>query len=112
MFEVTTDPQLNKKTILQNISVKLRKFFDKKNFQIDQPILISDIHNIIYNTTGVISVNKIKFENIAGFVDGKEYSDVYHDLNLNTTKGNAILPPPGGIFELKFPDDDLKGRAI
>lgn len=112
MFEITTDPQLNKKTILQSVSVKLRKFFDKKNFQIDQPILVSDIHNLIYNTQGVISVNKIKFENIVGITDGREYSDVYHDLNLNTTKGNAILPPPGGIFELKFPDDDLKGRAI
>lgn len=112
LYEITVDPMLNKKTVLQAVSAKLRKFFDQKNFQIDQPILLSDVHNVIYKTVGVISVNKIKFTNITGLVDGREYSNVYHDINLNTTKGNAILPPVGGIFEVKYLDDDLKGRAI
>lgn len=112
MYEITVDPMLNKKTVLQAVSAKLRKFFDQKNFQIDQPILLSDVHNVIYKTIGVLSVNKIKFTNITGMVEGREYSNVYHDIGLSTTKGNAILPPVGGIFEVKYLDSDLQGRAI
>jgi hypothetical protein len=110
-YEVTVDMAMNKKTVLQTINTKLRNFFSVNNFHIDQPIVMADIQNLVYNTSGVTSVNQIKLENISGFVDGRQYSDVYHDIISYTRKG-ASIPPPGGIFELKFPDDDIIGKAI
>jgi hypothetical protein len=102
---------MNKKTVLQAINTKLRTFFSVNNFHIDQPIVLADIQNLVYNTPGVTSVNLIKLENLSGYVDGRQYSDVFHDIPSFTRKG-ASIPPPGGIFELKFPDSDILGKAI
>lgn len=110
-FEIIADPTANKKLILQQIITKLKKYFDVKNFQIDQPIVLQDITNIIFNTLGVISINNVKFENVTGMSANRFYSDVHFDVKSNTVKG-LILPPPGGIFEVKYPDVDLAGRAI
>lgn len=110
-YEVTVDMAMNKKTVLQAVNAKLRKFFNVQNFHIDQPIVLSDINNLIYNTNGVTSVNTVKVENLTNQVDGREYSEVYHDLQTFTHRG-VILPPPGGIFELKYSDEDIIGRAI
>lgn len=110
-YEVTVDLAMNKKTVLQQVNTKLRRFFKVNNFHIDQPIVLSDINNLIYNTHGVMSVNAVKIENLTNHVDGRDYSEVYHDIQNFTHRG-VILPPPGGIFELKFPDEDILGRAI
>lgn len=110
-FEIVSDPTSNKKLILQQIIVKLKKYFDVKNFQIDQPIILQDITNIIYNTHGVISINFVKFENMVGVNSNRVYSDVHFDVQSNTIKG-LVIPPPGGIFEVKFPDADIIGRAV
>lgn len=110
-FEIVSDPTANKKLILQQIIVRLKKYFDVKNFQIDQPIVLQDISNIIFNTLGVISINSIKFENMVGFNTNRFYSDVHWDVQSNTIKG-LVLPPAGGIFEVRFPDVDIVGRAV
>jgi hypothetical protein len=110
-FEIVSDPTANKKLILQQIIVRLKKYFDVKNFQIDQPIVLQDISNIIFNTLGVISINSIKFENMVGLNSNRMYSDVYWDVQSNTVKG-LVLPPAGGIFEVRFPDVDIVGRAV
>lgn len=109
-FEIVTDPTQNKKIILQGILQKLQKYFDIKNFQIDQPINLQDITNIIFNNIGVISINNIKFENATGLINNRTYSDVYFDVQTNTTKG-LIIPPAGGIFEVRYLDVDIIGRA-
>lgn len=110
-YEVTSDLAMNKKTVLQAINVKLKRFFKAGNFHIDQPIVLSDIDNLVYNTPGVASVNSVKLENLTNFVDGREYSDVFHDLK-NATQRGVVVPPPGGIFQLRFPDEDLVGRSV
>lgn len=111
LYEVTIDITMNKKTVLQQINSKLRKFFVISNFHIDQPLVMSDIHNLIYNTPGVTSVNLVTLQNISGLVDGRQYSEVYHDISAYTKKG-VSLPPGGGIFELAYPNDDIVGKAI
>lgn len=111
LYEVTVDIVMNKKTVLQQINGKLREFFSIKNFHIDQPIVVADVHNLIYNTPGVTSVNNIRFESVSGQVNGRTYSDVYHDIPAYTRKG-VVVPAPGGIFELAYPEEDIIGRAI
>lgn len=110
-FEIVSDPTSNKKLILQQIITKLKKYFEIKNFQIDQPIILQDITNIIFNTAGVISINFVKFENVVGMNSNRMYSDVHYDVKSNTVKG-LVLPPAGGIFEVRFPDVDIVGRAL
>lgn len=110
-YEVTVDLAMNKKTVLQQVNAKLRRFFNSQNFHIDQPIVLSDIDNLIYNTNGVTSVNTVRIENLTNQVDGREYSEIYHDIQNFTHRG-VVLPPPGGIFELKYLDEDIVGKAV
>jgi len=111
VFEATIDNSMNKKVVLQNVIQKIQKYCNIKNFQIDQPLVLSDFHNIIYNSIGVLSVNKLRIENIFGANGNRVYSDAFFDVDSNTTKG-MIVPAPGAIFEVRFPDFDVLGKAV
>ena len=99
-----------KNTTLQTINQALKEYFDVKNFQIDQSILLSDITNILINADGVMSVTNITFLGVNGNVNGVEYSEVIFNVDQNTTNG-MLVPPPGGIFEVRYPDFDIVGNA-
>ena len=73
--------------------------------------MISDIINLILNQVGVISLEKYTFDNMSGKIDERDYSLVTYNLTQHTARG-LITPPPGGIFELKFPDYDIVGNAV
>lgn len=110
-FEVLVDVTLNKNVVLQNILKKLIELFDIKNYSIDQPIIMSDVQSAIFSTDGVVSVNELVINNVFGVINNREYSDVSFDVPANTTKG-IIVPPRGGIFEVRYPDIDIIGRAV
>lgn len=110
LFEIVVDPSLNKQIVLQTILRSLNEQLNVINFSIDQPIVISDIQNIIYTSPGVLSVTNLEFRNYAGMVNNNRYSDVTFDVKSHTRKG-ILYPPPGGIFEFKFPDIDIIGRT-
>jgi Co/Zn/Cd efflux system component len=110
VFDVLIDPALNRSIVLQSILSKLQNTFNIKNFNIDQPIVIDDIVNQIYSTNGIISVNNVKFENISSSTENRVYSSNQFDVSSNTRKG-ILFPPAGGIFEIKYPQYDIIGRA-
>lgn len=110
-FEIVTDSDVNKSVVISNVIAKLRQFFRTENFQIDQPIKKSDINNIIYNTDGVLSVTEVRFRSFSGTNNGRVYSNNSFNIATNTVRG-LIFPPPGGIFELKYPDFDIRGSGL
>jgi len=109
-FDVLIDPTLNKSTVLQNVLTKLQTTFNIKNFNIDQPIVISDINNVIFSVQGILSINNIKFQNISGIVNNRTYSNVTYDVSANQKQG-ILFPPGGGIFECRYPEVDIIGNA-
>jgi len=110
-FEIVTDPQINKNIVVQNIISRLKQFFKIDNFQIDQPIRMSDVQNIIFNNNGVISVTQLRFKNITGTKDGRSYSGNSLNIATNTVRG-LLFPPSGGMFEVKYPDFDILGASV
>lgn len=110
MFEILVDPSLNRSIVLQSVLTKLQTFFDIRNFNIDQPIIVSDVNNVVYSVHGVISVNNLKFKNIVSSLNNRSYSDVSYDIDA-ATKHGIIFPPSGGIFEIRYPEVDIIGRA-
>ena len=109
-FECMIDPSLNKNSTLQKILLSLENFFRITNFHIDQPIIMSDVTNLIYKIPGVISVEKIEFRSISGVLDNRTYSEHYFDVSANTKRG-IVIPLPGSIFELRYPDFDIEGKV-
>ena len=81
-----------------------------ENWQIDQPVLTSDLINLIINSPGVISLVTFQVLNISGTVDGREYSRESFSVTANTDRG-MIIPPLGSIVEIKYPEDDIIGIA-
>lgn len=109
-FDVLIDPALNRSVVLQNVLAKLQTFFNIKNFHIDQPIVTSDVINNVFTVNGIVSVNNMTFQNIVGSVGSRDYSLVTFDVQANTRQG-IIFPTPGSIFEVKFPEFDILGKA-
>jgi hypothetical protein len=110
IYSIIVDATSNKNLVIQSINSKLKRYLDNENFQIDQPIVKSDFTNLILNTDGVVSLIEIEVVNKTGVEDEKAYSDVSYNVESNTQSG-IVFPPAGGIFELKFPLDDIIGSA-
>lgn len=110
-FSVVIDPTKNKKLVLQNVISRLKQYFNQKHFEIDQPIILSDLQNLIYNNNGIISVTNVSLKNLSGPMNGRQYSTSQFDVQSNTIKG-IVIGPPGSIFEIKFKDYDIEGTAV
>jgi hypothetical protein len=110
-FEVMIDPLLNKQTVLQQALNRLNSFFRVQNFHIDQPIIIEEVRNSITAVRGIISLNALNFTTLVGTVANRTYSDRTFDISSNTYK-DVIFPPEGGIFEMKYPNVNIIGKAI
>lgn len=110
-YQITCDPSSNRQLVLQNCQARLASFFDQRNFYMDQPIAIDSVRNVIYTTPGVVGVRTLEFQNVTGTVSGREYSGARFDIMANTVNGSFIVPPPGGIFELKYKYFDIVGRT-
>ena len=99
-----------KNTTLQSINQKLKSYFNVNNYQIDQPVVLTDVNNIIINEFGVLSLIDLTINNVGGTLNGIAYSDVIFNVPQNTKSG-LIIPPPGGIFEVRYPDIDIIGNV-
>jgi len=110
-FEVVIDPSYNKTTLLRTIIQALQAQLDIKNFHINQPIVKSELISTIYSQDGVISVSTLTLNNLYGTVKNREYSSTTFDM-VNNTKNQIVYPTQGGIFELRYPDVNIIGRAV
>lgn len=113
-FSIVVDPNYNSNLVLQSVINRLQTFFDTKNFEINQPIVIAEIQNIIFNNRGVLTVGNIDVKNITGTVGSSNprlYSDIQFDIGANTDRG-IIVGPPGSMFEVRYTGFDIAGTVI
>jgi len=118
-FSIVVEPEANKNLVKQNVIKKLKDYFAIKNFEIDQPIFLDDIRNIIFNNPGIITIDTLELRNINGPVtygeaansNTRTYSDVQYDIEANTDR-KMVFAPPGGIFEVRFPNFDIVGVCV
>ena len=66
---------------------------------------------LITTTDGVNTLTDLNIEARSGIYNDRNYSSVSWSVSNNLRKG-ILHPPAGGMFELKFPDDDIKGKVI
>jgi hypothetical protein len=92
--------------VLQSAAQAIRDELNISDFQVDQPIIIADIISAVINTPGVLSLVNLEFYNMSGNNGDTVYSSFQYDIENATTRG-IIIPPPGGIFEVKYPTSDV-----
>ena len=89
----------------------MKNYLKVDNFQIDQPLVISDLSNIVLNAPGVLSLVEMIVENRTGVIDDLMYSDSYMNIEASTVNG-IIIPDTGVIFEVRYPDTDIIGNTV
>ena len=67
--------------------------------------------NIILNIPGVVSLISLNIVNKSSVQDNKIYSTFSFDIKQNLDRG-MLFPPVGGIFEVKYPNEDITGRGV
>ena len=109
-FEITAFKNFNNNEVILNCVSELKDHFNIDKWQINQPIIISEIENLIAGVIGVQTVEKVKLANKNGTSLG--YSQYKYDLDGATKKGVIYPSLDPSIFELKYPNTDIKGRVI
>ena len=109
-FDIILLPEYNTQTVLNACVNALIDYFDIDKWQINQPILINNVRNIIDNIEGVQTVKRVEFINKVGESEG--YSKLAYDIKGATI--NEILYPSldPSIFEIKYPNNDIQGRVV
>ena len=109
-FEVICYQNYNKNEVLANCLIQLQDYFNIDNWTFNKPINISEIELILANVEGVMSVPSVKMYNLCGG-DGN-YSPNKYNMD-EATKGKIVYPSlDPSIFEVKYPNKDIKGRAL
>ncbi len=109
-FEVICYSNYNKREVVSNCLTELQSYFDIDNWTFNKPINISEIELILANVEGVMSVPSVKIHNLCGG-DGN-YSPNKYNID-EATKGKIVYPSLDPcVFEVKYPNKDIKGRAL
>ena len=109
-FEIITLPNFNNNEVLIRCIAALKEYFDIKNWQINQPIILKDIQVLLDNIDGVQTVKKVEIVNKAGTNSG--YSKYAYDIE-GATQNRVIYPSlDPSIFELKYLNQDIKGKVV
>lgn len=109
-FDIILLPNFNNRIVLNNCINAIINYFDIDKWQINQPILLNNVRNIIDQVEGVQTVKKLEIVNKVG--TSENYSEYAYDIKAATI--NEVLYPSldPSIFELKFPETDIQGRVV
>jgi len=134
MFDVDlfVDKSFNSNEIRLEALEVLKDYFDVNKWELNQPIYISQLVDILRDIPGVINVVDILAYNLDGspysrtlisqadggtqFLNASEFnSQNTQDLGVRKTSiryiDNAIFSTPLSMFEVKFPDVDIRIRT-
>ena len=109
-FDIIVLPSYNSREVLSSCLSVVRDHFNIDKWQINQPIIMSEVYNLISSVKGVQSIIKVNIINKYGIGDG--YSPYGYDIQ-GATKNNVIYPSlDPSIFEVRYPDTDIYGRVV
>tara|TARA_R110002020_G_scaffold466227_1_gene688647 strand:+ start:5114 stop:6976 length:1863 start_codon:yes stop_codon:yes gene_type:complete len=109
-FEIIVLPEFNNQEVLLNCINKLKNHFSLDKWQINQPILMRDLYVMLDKCKGVQTVKDIHIMNKAGTTSG--YSAYAYDIE-GATKNHVVYPSlDPSIFEIRYPDTDIKGQVV
>ena len=117
-FAVLSKRGYNKNEVLLKCADKLKLYFNTEKWQINQPIVLADIASELLSVEGVATVVKpredrdelIIINNKWGSAQG--YSNNIYDVGSATFNGVVYPAVDPSIFEVKYPDTDIRGRVL
>ncbi len=110
-FTIVTDKTRNEHEVLTECIQKLRNHFNVDNWQIGQPIVLSQISDLLDDVNSVYSVASIQVTNRCGYYGNRLYGNKLFGVEENTKNG-IIYCPQNTIFEVKFNTQDILSRVL
>ena len=109
-FEIIVYPEYNNSEVLLACITALQNYFNINNWQLNQPIMLRDLYILINKIAGVQTVKNISISNKAGTSSG--YSQYAYDIT-GATQNQVIYPSlDPSIFEIRYPNQDIKGKVV
>jgi phage-related baseplate assembly protein len=109
-FDITVAPNYNSNEVILAAITAVKEYFNVNNWQINQPILLKNLSLLIDNVDGVQTVKNVEVVNLTG--ESLGYSNYSYDTK-GATIDNVVYPSIDPmIFEVKYPDVDIKGRVV
>tara|TARA_R110000782_G_scaffold129638_4_gene221214 strand:+ start:2371 stop:4242 length:1872 start_codon:yes stop_codon:yes gene_type:complete len=110
VFDIVVRPNFNNNEVITRCITNLTTYFNIKNWQINQPIILKDLYLILDKVEGVQTVKNLSIDNLAGTSLG--YSEYAYDV-VGATLNDVVYPSIDPmVFEVKFPNTDIKGRVV
>jgi len=106
-FDILVRSNYNSRDVLLSCTNTLVDYFNITKWNINQPIDLSSIYGVLDRVVGVQTVQKVEIIN----KQGETYSEYAYDIK-GATRNNIVYPSYDTmIFEVKFPNQDIKGRT-
>ena len=109
-FEIITYPNYNSSEVIERCILSLKDYFDIDKWQINQPIIVPDLYVMLDALEGVQTVKSVILTNKAGTTSG--YSEWAYDMNGANQNGTIFPSLDPSIFEIKYPNTDIKGSVV
>lgn len=111
-YDIVLRPGVQTRDVLLECNRAIQDYMKIEKRHINEPLNLSDMYALLDTIEGVQTVKNIKVSNLAGRIGDKEYSPFSYDIPT-ATRNNVIYPSYDPcIFELKYPDIDILGRAV
>jgi hypothetical protein len=115
-FEIIVMPEFNSNEVLLRTIDRLKSYFNIDNWRINEPINLSKLYVEIDKVDGVQTVVRPDKQGKGGLQVVNKFNGNYSPNKysiINATKGGIIYPPKDpSIFEVKFPNSDIRGQVI
>lgn len=115
-FEIIVLPEFNSNEVLLRAIDALKGYFDIDNWRVGEPINLSKLYVEIDKVDGVQTVVRPDKQGIGGLQISNKFNGNYSQNKysiINATKGGVIYPAKdASIFEVKFPNQDIRGQVI
>jgi len=107
-FEIVSHVAVNKFDVLENATRTLARRINKKVFSLGEPLSITEIYSTLNRVRGVADTVNVKITK----KDGIGYSQIGFGIDEFTSPdGKYVAIPQNAIFEVKYPQADIKGTV-
>ena len=107
-FDIVVASGYSNNDVVTNCILALQDHFNIEKWNINQPIILSDITSKLLQVKGVQNVIKVEIVN----KQGGNYSQYAYDISGATRQGNIYPSIDPSIFEVRFPNTDIQGRVV
>ena len=111
-FVAVGEAEASKYDVLAAAKQKLKEYYSRVA-DIGEPFFITDVYQQLKKVDGLLDVTEVKITTKTGSGGDREYSDIRFDIDKATSAdGRYIEMPLNVIYEIKFPNHDIKGAII